>query len=186
MFQSIGNSVGLWGYVILFLYSLGGGFIVLLVASILSSSILDNNLNILLVITISCVANLIGSSLLFYMSKYQKKDILKYLIKHRRKLVLSNVWIRRYGIWIIFIHKYIYGLKTIIPLAIGLSKYSIKKFLTLNMLASLLWAVSIGLIGKFGGENIRDIYVSNANIFPFMGLIFVAIIVFTLIKFSKH
>lgn len=186
MFQSFSNYVGLWGYVLLFLYSLGGGFIALLVASILSSSVFDNSLNIVLVIITGCIANFIGSSILFYMAKYQKRDILKYLTKHRRKLAISYIWIRKYNIWIIFIHKYIYGLKTIIPLAIGLSKYSAKRFFILNAFSCLLWAISIGFIGKFGGESMRDIYSSSASIFTLIGILFVVVIAFIVVRFSKN
>lgn len=157
MFQSFNGVVGVWGYLILFFYSLGGGFIALLVASILSSSVFDNSLNIVLVISIACIANFLGSSIIFYMAKYQKKEILKYLTKHRRKFALSNIWIKKYNILIMFIHKYIYGMKTIIPLAMGLSKYNHKKFLILNIFACFTWSSSIGLIGKFGGESIKHI-----------------------------
>lgn len=186
MFNSFINAVGIWGYVILFLYSIGGGFIALLVASILSSSIIENNLNIFIVIFVSFLANFIGSSLIFYIAKYQKRDFLKYFKKHKRKLALSYLWIRKYNIWIIFIHKYLYGIKTIVPIAIGLSNYNTKKFLFLNILSSILWASSIGLLGLLGGDSIKKLYINNANIFPFIGLILFVLIVILLSKLTKH
>ena len=59
---------------------------------------------------------------------------------------------RKYGSFVIFIQKYIYGIKTLVPLAMGITKYSAIKFTILNAMAAFLWACVIGYASFIGGE----------------------------------
>ena len=125
-----------YGYVILFLYSLGGGFIALVGASILSFA---GKMDLTLSIAVACVANFLGDWLLFYLARYQKAMMQPYLASHRRK----------YGSVILVVQKYIYGFKTLVPLAIALTPYSLLKFNLYNAIGAVIWSISIGLLGYF-------------------------------------
>lgn len=185
--ESLSQSIGIWGYVVLFFYSLGGGFVAILAAGILSSGVIIsiNPLNIFVCIFIAGIANFIGSSGLFYLARFQKVEVMKFFRNHKRKIALSYIWIKKYDFWIIFIQKYLYGIKTIIPIVIGFSKYNIKKFLIYNLLASLLWAMVVGGISYMMGDFIKNLYekYSNPFIFPifmlcFLGFLFVLLKIF--------
>ena len=54
-----------YGYVILFLYSLGGGFIALIGASVLSFA---GKMDLTLSIVVAVIANFLGDLLLFYLA----------------------------------------------------------------------------------------------------------------------
>lgn len=138
-----------WGYIILFLYSFGGGFVALVVAGILSYS---GELNIVISILVAGVSNFIGDQFLFTLARKNKHQAKKMMQKHRRKIAISHLLMRKYGTWVIFIQKYIYGIKTLIPLAMGLTKYDYKKFLFFNILATTLWACVIGMAAYTLGE----------------------------------
>ena len=58
-----------YGYVILFLYSLGGGFVALIGAAVLSYA---GKMDLGLSIAVAVVANFLGDTLLFYLARYQK------------------------------------------------------------------------------------------------------------------
>ena len=138
-----------WGYIALFLYSFGGGFIGLAIASVLSYS---GDLNIYLSILIAGISNFIGGQFLFFLARKNKnyaKDMMK---KHGRKIALTHHLMRKYGSFVIFIQKYIYGIKTLVPLAMGITKYSAIKFTILNAMAAFLWACVIGYASFIGGE----------------------------------
>ncbi|RAX51635.1 hypothetical protein CCY99_08715 [Helicobacter sp. 16-1353] len=172
--QSLSQSIGIWGYIVLFFYSLGGGFVAILAAGILSSGVVESitTLNIYLCIFVASIANFIGSSGLFYLSRFQKAEVIKFFKNHRRKIALSHIWIKKYDYWIIFIQKYLYGIKTIIPIVIGFSKYSLKKFLIYNFIASFIWGSVVGGISYMMGDIIERIYTkySNPYIFPVVGI----------------
>ena len=143
------NNLSTYGYLVVFLYSLGGGMVALIGAGVLSFM---GKMDISLSILIAFMANFIGDSLIFYMSRYHKHEMMDHLRKHRRKLAFSHLLIKRHGAWIIVMKKFIYGLKTLVTFAIGLTKYSFWKFSGYNALGSAIWAILVGgLSYVFGG-----------------------------------
>jgi len=143
--EDIFSNLATYGYIGLFLYSLGGGFVALVAAGVLSYL---GKMDLTTSIAIAFVANAIGDIILVYLARYQKTMMMDNLKKHRRKLALAHILMKKYGSWIIFIQKFIYGIKTLIPIAIGLTKYPMKKFIVLNVLSAALWALIFGL-GSF-------------------------------------
>ena len=97
------GSLATYGYIALFFYSLGGGFVGLLTAGVLSYA---GKMDITLAIGIAFVANFLGDMLLFYMTRYQKSEMMTYLRRHRRKLALSHLLMKKHGDWVIFLQKY--------------------------------------------------------------------------------
>jgi len=167
-----------WGYIILFLYSFGGGFLALVVAGILSFS---GELNIFLVIIVAGVANFVGDQFLFTIARKNKTQAKQMMQKHRRKIAMAHLMMRKYGSWVIFLQKYIYGIKTLIPLAMGLTKYDYKKFILFNIFATALWAVFIGMASYMMG----DLVYTYIEEFKSYGLAFVAVIILTVFFLFK-
>ena len=146
-----------WGYVALFLYSFGGGFLGLVFAGVLSYA---GDLNIYISILVAGVSNFLGDQFLFFIARKNKnyaKDMMK---KYGRKIALAHLMMRRYGSFVLFIKKYIYGIKTLIPLAMGITKYSATK------LATILWACLVGYASYSAGEYI----LSLSDDFKYVGL----------------
>lgn len=135
------NNLSTYGYAVLFIYSLGGGLVALIGAGVLSFM---GKMDLTLSITIAFIANFIGDGLLFYMARYHKREMMEYLSKHKRKLAFSHLLLKRRGAWIIVVKKFIYGLKTLIPLAVGLTKYDFWKFSLYNAVGALIWAITVG------------------------------------------
>ena len=153
-----------WGYIALFLYSFGGGFLGLAVASVVAYS---GDLNIYICVLVAGISNFIGSQFLFFLARKNKnyaKDMMK---KYGRKIALTHLLMQRYGSFIIFIQKYIYGIKTLIPLAMGITKYSAVKFSVFNAMAATLWAGVIGYLSFIAGEFI----LSLGEDFKYFGLV---------------
>ncbi len=138
-----------YGYIGLFLYSIGGGFAAIVVAGVLSFM---GKMDITLSVAIAFVANTLGSFMLFYMARYQKAMMMEGLKKHRRKLALAHLLLKKNGPWIIVVQKFIYGIKTIIPIALGLTKYDFKKFAIYNVIGAALWAGVFGVGSYMGGS----------------------------------
>ncbi|WP_270977436.1 DedA family protein [Campylobacter helveticus] len=174
-----------YGYVILFVYSLGGGMVGILAAGVLSSL---GKMELQWCILVAFVANTLGSTLLYMMGKYGKKDLMPYFKKHRRKLALAMLKMKQYGTTLLFIQKFVYGLKTFIPIAAAFAKYDFKKFLIVNTLASLLWAGILGYVAfSFGYlvEKIFEEFGRYSYATPLFLVVLVALIWFYLVRFSK-
>lgn len=161
------------GYAALFIYSFGGGFIGLATAAVLASL---GKLSIGLSILLAGIANFIGSTIIFYFAKNSKAEALEFLKKHRRKLALMHILMRKRGSMVIFLTKFIYGLKTIAPLTAGITKYDAKKFTLLNFFASFVWAISIGAAAYLSGGLIMEA-IHYAKDYPLAAPIVLALIV---------
>jgi len=104
------------------------------------------------------VANYLGDMVLFYMARYNQEMIAPYMKSHRRKFALSHLLVKKYGDFAVFIQKFIYGVKTLVPIAMGLSKYSFVKFGLLNIPATALFVLFFGLLSYKGGEHIVSLF----------------------------
>jgi membrane protein DedA with SNARE-associated domain len=146
------TSLATYGYIILAWYSFGGGMLGLIGAGILSSM---GKMDITLSITIAIVANFVGDNVLFFLAQTNKKEVQKYLTKHKRKIAYTNLLMRKYGWAVVFLQKYVYGVKTLVPIVMGLTKYDIRKFTILNLPASILWGLVVGLVSYYFSAVVR-------------------------------
>jgi membrane protein DedA with SNARE-associated domain len=188
--EDIFTSIATYGYLIIFWYSLGGGFLALLAGSVLA---FNGQLNFALVLGLVFVANFLGDILLVYFARNSKKETLTYFKKHKRKLAMSHILMKKHGNKIIFIQKFLYGIKTLIPLAIGLTSYDMKKFIFFNFFASLIFVLVVGFASYYSGNVLIPVYEhikENVYIVPFVliglvGIIFAYFSYFTKKKVSK-
>lgn len=167
-----------WGYIALFLYSFGGGFVGLVLAGVLSYA---GDLNIVVCMIVAGSSNFIGDQFLFYMARTNKSYANETMKKYGRKVALAHLLMRKYGSPVVFIQKYIYGIKTLIPLAMGLTKYSFKKFTVYNALAAAVWAVVIGGVSYLMGE----IILTYAEEYKYYGIAVILAIVLSVSYYFK-
>ena len=151
--EDILNSLSTYGYIILALYSFGGGMAGLAGAGILSAM---GKMDITLSIAIATVFNYIGDNVLFYMAQTNKQSVMGYLKKFKGRIHARTIlMMRKYGWMVVFLQKYVYGVKTLVPIIMGLSRYDLKKFVILNIFASILWGLAVGLGSYFFSTAIR-------------------------------
>ncbi len=139
-----------WGYVILFCWSILEGEWGLLLAGIASH---QGYLNVYWCIFIAGLGGFTGDQIYFYIGRLNKDYVQKKFRSQRRKFALASRLMQKYGWPIIFVQRYMYGLRTIIPISIGLTRYSAVKFAIINLLSAWIWA-SITIIPAwyFGQE----------------------------------
>lgn len=169
-----------YGYIFLFFYSLGGGLVGILAAGVLSAL---GKMDLILSMTLASLANLLGSVLLVYFGRYQRKELQKYIQKHRQKVAFVRLHLRKYGVLLIFANKYIYGFKTLLPLIIGMSQYALPKFFFYNAIASILWGILMGLAGFWASSLVIELFERIKNYsyaLPLMFVLFLALIWFLL------
>ncbi|MCB4745629.1 MAG: DedA family protein [Sulfurovum sp.] len=140
-----------WGYLAVAFFSFGGSFVIVAAAGVFAYM---GHMDLVTVLVIAATTNFLGDNVLFYLGKYQKKEIQPYFAKHKRKLALATLIMRKYGILAIFIQKFIYGVKTIVPISMALAKYDFKKFIFFNLFASVFFVCVIGLSAYFASETI--------------------------------
>jgi membrane protein DedA with SNARE-associated domain len=174
-----------WGYLALAFFSFGGSFVVVAAAGVLSAT---GHMNIAAVIVIAALFNFLGDNFLFYLARYHRKEVMPYFAKHRRKLALATVIMRRYGKRAIIIQKFLYGVKTLVPLVMGMGKFPFSTFIFYNAFASILFVTVIALSGYFAGDTVTALFENlrrNPWIAPLFIVLFGTAVWFLVTKLSK-
>jgi len=174
-------------YMILAFFSFGGSFLWTIAAGMAAAV---GVMNLYVALLVGITFNFIGDMFLFYLGKYQKNEIKPYFEKHKRKLALSTLIMRKYGILAIFIQKYLYGIKTLVPISMALSRYDFKKFGFYNFFASILFVSSIMLLSYYSTDKIR-VFLSLVDDYPWwvpasILVAFIAAIWYALEHFTKR
>jgi len=149
------SSLETWGYLAVAFFSFGGSLFIVAAAGVFSYM---GHMDLTTALLIAMVANFMGDNFLFYLGKYHKKDIRPYYAKHKRKVALATLIMRKYGVLAIFIQKFLYGVKTLVPLSMALSKYDFKKFVFFNIFATIVFILTIGLSAYYASEKIIALF----------------------------
>ena len=173
------SSLETWGYLAVAFFAFGGSLMIVAAAGVFSYM---GKMDLTTALAIATVSNYMGDMFLFYLGKYQKKEIQPYFAKHKRKIALATVIMRKYGIWAIFIQKFLYGIKTLVPLSMALSKYDFKKFGFYNVFASIVFVLTIGLSAYYSSEFIISVFnyikekpwIAPLILFSFIGIVWFA------------
>ena len=145
------GSLETWGYLAVAFFAFGGSLFIVAAAGVFSFM---GKMDLTTALAVATVSNFLGDIFLFYLGKYQKKEIQPYFAKHKRKIALATLIMRKYGIAAIFIQKFLYGIKTLVPLSMALAKYDFKKFAFYNVFASIVFVLTIGLSAYYSSEAI--------------------------------
>lgn len=138
------------GYIILFAWSVLEGEIGLIIGGLLCHT---GDLNLFIAIFVAGIGAFSGDMVAFFIGRYNKKYVHKKLKGQRRKFALAHILLKKYGWPIIFLQRYLYGLRTIIPMSIALTKYEAKKFAMINLISAWLWAsITLVPVWYFGDE----------------------------------
>jgi len=142
-----------WGYLALAMYSFGGGMLGLAVAAVFAFT---GELNIYYVIAIAFISNFVGDQFLFIVARNNKEQAQEMMKKHEKKIQIAHNMMDKYGWLTIIFQKYIYGIKTLIPLIIGITKYDKTKFMIFNLLGAAIWSLIVGLAAYYMGQIFLD------------------------------
>jgi membrane protein DedA with SNARE-associated domain len=180
------SSLESWGYLAVAFFSFGGSFVIVAAAGVFSYM---GHMDLAIALAVAVLFNFLGDNFLFYLGRYQKKEIEPYFAKHKRKIALATLIMRKYGIAAIFIQKFIYGVKTIVPLSMALAKYDFKKFVFYNFFASIVFVCAIGFSAYYASESIIaffNLIKTNPWIAPITLIVMVAIVWFGMEKMTRR
>ena len=143
-----------YGYIVLFLWSILEGELGLIMGGIMCHT---GDMSLPIAIFVAGLGGFSGDQIYFYIGRYSKKYIHKKLHKQKRKFAIAHLLLKKYGWPIIFIQRYMYGLRTVIPMSIGLTRYSGSKFAFINLLSAWVWATITIVPAYIFGEEILKV-----------------------------
>ncbi|MBK8814242.1 MAG: DedA family protein [Methylococcaceae bacterium] len=143
-----------YGYPILFLWSILEGELGLIMGGIMSHT---GDMNLFMAIFVAGLGGFAGDQIYFYIGRFNKGLIQRKLHKQRRKFAIAHLLLKKYGWTIIFAQRYMYGLRTVIPMSIGITKYPGKQFAIINLLSAWVWAAITITPSYFLGAEILNL-----------------------------
>lgn len=139
-----------YAYIILFVWCILEGEMALILGGIMAH---EGHINLPLGIFVAGLGAFLGDQIYFYIGRYNKKYITKKLTKQRRKFAVAHLMLQKYGWIVIFLQRYIYGFRTVIPMSIGITRYDSRKFAFINLISGWCWAaITMGIAWYFGEE----------------------------------
>ncbi|MBI4766804.1 MAG: DedA family protein [Deltaproteobacteria bacterium] len=139
-----------YGYLIIFTGTFFEGETTLVLGGLLSH---QGHLNFWIVVSIAVFASYSGHLVFYFLGKTASPWILLKFPKFQMKIQQAEGLIRRHETTSLFITQYIFGLRLASALAFGILDMKIIKFLSLQLISCILWAILFTSLGYWVGDS---------------------------------
>jgi len=127
----------------------------------------------------------VGDCTFFAIGRFFGKNIVERFAFIRSKVPLANRVIRKNGNFIIFMIRFLVGIRAVILILLGCTNLKMSKFLTYSVLNSIAWSILISIIGFAFGEVII-VFVSDIKKYESIIVPVVLVLVAILILIYRH
>ncbi|WP_024850883.1 DedA family protein [Hydrogenovibrio kuenenii] len=103
-------------------------------------------------ITIAFIGSLSGDQLYFYIGRAKGMDFIEKRPRWHKPAKKVFDLLHRHQTPLILGFRFLYGLRSVTPFAIGASGISPIRFLILNVIGALVWAITVGVLGYMFGQ----------------------------------
>lgn len=140
-----------YGYLAVFVGTLLEGETILLMAAFAAHG---GYLSLSLVMLTALAGGFLGDQFYFYLGKRHGQSLLDRFPSVAARATRVQGLLQRYHMPLIVSIRFMYGLRTVGPVAIGMSGVPWRRFLLLNLIGAALWAVLVSLAGYLMGTTL--------------------------------
>ena len=159
------------GYWVLFVGTFLEGETILIFAGFLAC---QGTLSIYGVILSAFAGSFLGDQFYFHLGRIKGPALLKVFTSMARKFRKALRLIERYGSFVAFISRYTYGFRILLPIILGMTNLSSRRFLLLNLASALSWAILFALGGFLFGKG-ASLFVDIERYEPYLLLVLAAL-----------
>jgi len=182
--EYLNHLISQYGYLILISFTFLEGETIVIIAGAFVHS---GALNFYLVVASSLIGAFLGDQLYFYLGrKYGKKILAKKPSFETKANKIMDV-ISKHENLLILSFRFLYGFRTITPIALGLSKVNYWKFFILNFIGAVIWAYTFTYLGYIVAKSVK-ILIIDVKYYQYIAtviIIIIAIILFILYRSNK-
>ena len=109
------------------------------------------------VITCGFVGTLFGDQFYFFLGRRHGAGFLARRPAWQARSQRVYRIMEKYPVLLILGFRFLYGIRTVTPFAIGMSNVSYIRFALLNMIGAGIWAIAIGLAGFYFGQSVEAV-----------------------------
>ncbi|MEY1661467.1 DedA family protein [Isoalcanivorax beigongshangi] len=143
-----------YGYLALFLGTYFEGETILVLAGFLAYR---EYLELWMVILVAFIGSYAGDQTWFYLGRWKGNSLLER--KPKLKLLADKAlrYLNKYpDLWVLSF-RFVYGLRTVMPVAIGMSGYPPLRYLVLNGIGAAIWATVLGYTSYIFGAVLEEV-----------------------------
>jgi membrane protein DedA with SNARE-associated domain len=161
-FAALGDQAAEYGYAAIVLVVAGDGVFPLfpgetaiVAAAVLAS---QGTLNLYLVILAGAVGAMLGDSTAYGIGRLGEDRLRAFMIRMagRERVDIAERMVERHGPALVFVGRFIPGLRIGINMACGAGLMPYRRFLLFNSLGSFFWSTQAALLGFFAGKAFAD------------------------------
>jgi len=140
---------------------------------------------------VAASANIVGSTIAYGLGRYFGRAV---ILRFGRRLGITSARLakaeavmEKYRLLVIFVAKYIVGIRVLIPYLAGINKMPFLRFSALNSLAALIWVTTFILLGQYAGRAWKHYqHTLDQYIWPIAAFIVLMIIIYVVIKKIRY
>lgn len=140
-------------------------------------------LNLPLVILSAFIGTLFGDQLYFFIGRYKGLTMLESRPVWKEKSSKVFALLEKHEVLLILGFRFLYGIRTVTPFLIGTSKIKTSRFIKLNLIGAVVWAIVVGTLGYWFGHALELII---GDIKHYETMIFIFLIVVGLSVWSYY
>jgi membrane protein DedA with SNARE-associated domain len=119
-------------------------------------NVFQHHLTLAGIVVSGVIGDILGASIAYAIGYYGRLELIERhgnkLHISPRRLEIARGWFDRYGSPVIFVSRFIPGLRAVFPYAAGVSQMPFARFLPFTALGSVGWILGLGLLGRAVGS----------------------------------
>ncbi len=163
-----------YGYTFLIIAALIEGEIFLLIAG---SMAYHGYFQLPIVMLFSFVGAVIHDQSLYWVGYFGGEHILKRFPSLKKKSDKARKLMKKHNTALILGFRFVYGIRTITPIIVGISGVPQKKYALLTFPAAAVWAIVISCLGYYFAEMVEVIQAKFENGQKIIGIIILAVVI---------
>jgi membrane protein DedA with SNARE-associated domain len=121
------------------------------------------------------IGSLLGDQFFFFLGRWHSQAVLARRPSWKVRVEKAQKLIDRFRTPFILVFRFLYGLRTVSPFVIGMGSVPAARFILLNAVGALVWAVTVGAGGYLFGEAL-EIMIGNIKRYEKIVLVVIAVI----------
>ena len=162
-----------YGYLVILVWTFLEGETIVIVAGWLSDSV---ELKPWLIALCAFCGSFLSDQVMFSLGKYKGESVLQYFPRMAKNMNKAAQLFKKYDTALILGFRFVYGVRNITPIMLGISGISHKKFFLLNCIGAGIWAITFTYGGLYAGKAFMHIMhtVGHGIFYALLGVLAVA------------
>lgn len=137
-----------YGYPALFIGAMVEGEVALVIAGFTAYL---GYMSLPMVIAVGFIGSLLGDQMYFYIGRKKGRELLIRWPKLRKRAAWAHKILDKHSNWLLLLSRFAYGFRAILPITIGTSHVSAKRFMVYNAIGAIIWSVIFSVGGYVFG-----------------------------------